>query len=90
VLFRIVFRMDYRIVQHLILFGWGSIIIFINVLLLLLYQMNHPRYAIVYVIFVILYTVDTFNSFWRNQTLIETIVMRKNVIDRNVIEDINY
>jgi hypothetical protein len=90
VLFRIVFRMDYRIVQHLILFGWRSIIIFINVLLLLLYQMNHPRTVIVYVIFVILYTVDTFNSFWRNQTLIETIIMRKNVIDRNVIEDINY
>jgi hypothetical protein len=82
--------MYYRIVQHLILFGWRSIIIFINVLLLLLYQMNHPRTVIVYVIFVILYTVDTFNSFWRNQTLIETIVMRKNVIDRNVIEDINY
>jgi hypothetical protein len=82
--------MVYRIVQHLILFGWRSIIIFINVLLLLLYQMNHPRTVIVYVIFVILYTVDTFNSFWRNQTLIETIVMRKNVIDRNVIEDINY
>jgi hypothetical protein len=82
--------MYYRIVQHLILFGWRSIIIFINVLLLLLYQMNHPRTVIVYVIFVILYTVDTFNSFWRNQTLIETIIMRKNVIDRNVIEDINY
>jgi hypothetical protein len=82
--------MYYRIVQHLILFVWRSIIIFINVLLLLLYQMNHPRTVIVYVIFVILYTVDTFNSFWRNQTLIETIVMRKNVIDRNVIEDINY
>jgi hypothetical protein len=42
------------------------------------------------VLSLILYTVDTFNSFWRNQTLIETIVMRKNVIDRNVIEDINY
>ena len=52
--------------------------------------MNHiPVTAIVYVIFVI-YAVDPFNSFWRNQTLIETIAMRKNVIDRNVIEDINY
>ena len=50
--------------------------------------MNHiPVTAIVYVIFVI-YAVDPFNSFWRNQTLIETIAMRKNVIDRNVIEDI--
>ena len=48
---------------------------------------SSPLSAIVCVIFVILYTLDTFNSFWKNQTLFETIVMRKNVIDRMLLTE---